>query len=300
MSIEQLPLFPGNEPQTVTQRSDLSADSPLSTAMERFRDHMVQQDYAENTIKSFLGDLRILGRYLKQDPPVGQISTKNLQDYLHWLQHERGKPCSPKSYARRLTTLKVFFAWLARPGGHTGRSCRCPWFTNRSRPRCPASSTTSRWRRCWPSPSSMRAGDTTAEKPDPRPHLLVTLLLHTGIKKQECMGIKLIHIDTSNVAGPAVHIRYDKPRMQYKERRLRLPSGWAQYAGRIPQGLRAPGVPFSLHSPQPGICADRRRPSRPAWPAACPSRCCAGPAPSATTRRAWTPIACGASWGCRR
>ena len=45
--------------------------------------------------------------------------------------------------------------------------------------------------------------------PDPRPHLLVTLILHTGIKKQECMGIKLAHIDTSNPAGPVVHIRYD-------------------------------------------------------------------------------------------
>jgi integrase/recombinase XerD len=65
-----------------------------------------------------------------------------------------------------------------------------------------------------------------AEKPDPRPHLLVTLLLHTGIKKQECMGIKLAHIDTSDPAGAVVHIRYDRPRLQYKERRSRLPAGW--------------------------------------------------------------------------
>ena len=118
MSIEQLSLFPDDESQgaygpPVTRRSDLTSQSSLSAAMERFGDHMVQQDYAENTVKSFLGDLRILKRYLKDNPPVGQISTKNLQDFLHWLQHERGKPCSPKSYARRLTTLKVFFAWLA-------------------------------------------------------------------------------------------------------------------------------------------------------------------------------------------
>jgi integrase/recombinase XerD len=72
----------------------------------------------------------------------------------------------------------------------------------------------------------LRTGGPAAEKPDPRPHLLVTLLLHTGIKKQECMGIKLIHIDASSVAGPAVQIRYQKPRMHYKERRLGLPAGW--------------------------------------------------------------------------
>ncbi len=225
MSIEQLPLFPGNEPQTVTQRSDLSADSPLSTAMERFRNHMVQQDYADNTIKSFLGDLRILGRYLKQDLAVGQISTKNLLAYLHWLQHERGKPCSPKSYARRLTTLKVFFAWLARleviPADPAAALVHKPVQTP-----LPRILYDQQVEEVLALTQSMRAGDTTAEKPDPRPHLLVTLLLHTGIKKQECMDIKLIHIDAANVAGPAVQIRYEKPRMQYKERRLRLPSGW--------------------------------------------------------------------------
>ena len=74
----------------------------------------------------------------------------------------------------------------------------------------------------------MMAGQGPANKPDPRPHLLVTLLLHTGIKKQECMGIKLAHIDSSNPARPAVHIRYKNPRMQYKERRLGLPAGWTQ------------------------------------------------------------------------
>ena len=38
------------------------------------------------------------------------------------------------------------------------------------------------------------------------------------------MGIKLAHIDTSNPAGPVVHIRYDNPRMHYKERRLACPT----------------------------------------------------------------------------
>ncbi len=225
MSVEQLPLFPGDEPQTVAQRTDLSTDSSLSTAMERFRAHMVQQDYAENTIKSFLGDLRILGRFLKNDPPVGQISTKNLQAYLHWLQHERGKPCSPKSYARRLTTLKVFFAWLASLGVIPADPA-APLVHKPVQTPLPRVLYDQQVEDVLAVTRSMRTGDTTSEKPDPRPHLLVTLLLHTGIKKQECMAIKLIHIDAANVAGPAVQIRYEKPRMQYKERRLRLPSGW--------------------------------------------------------------------------
>ena len=62
MSVEQLPLFPGEQPQTVMQHTDLTAGSPLSVAMERFQEHLVQQRYAENTVKSFMGDLRILRR----------------------------------------------------------------------------------------------------------------------------------------------------------------------------------------------------------------------------------------------
>ena len=228
MPVEQLPLFPGDEPQAVyspsgTRRSDLIAGSSLSTAMERFRDHMVQQDYTENTVKSFLGDLRILERYLKGNPPIGQISTKDLQGFLYWLQHERGKPCSPKSYARRLTTLKVFFAWLAAlgvlPADPAASLVHKPVQTP-----LPRILYDSQVDQVLAITRQMMAG----EKPDPRPHLLVSLLLHTGIKKQECMAIRLSHIDASDRAGPVVHIRYDKPRMQYKERRLRLPLDWAR------------------------------------------------------------------------
>jgi site-specific recombinase XerD len=228
MPVEQLPLFPGDESQGVfgpplARRTDLSAESSLSAAMERFGDHMVQQEYAENTVKSFLGDLRILKRYLKSNPSVGEISTKNLQDFLHWLQHERGKPCSPKSYARRLTTLKVFFAWLAGEG--TIRSDPAAALTHKPvqvpLPRILYDNQVDET-------LAVTGQLMQAEKPDPRPHLLVTLLLHTGIKKQECMAIKLSHIDTSDSGGAVVHIRYDKPRMQYKERRLKLPAGWTR------------------------------------------------------------------------
>lgn len=232
MCAEQLPLFPGDDPSSSQDQrsgpgSNLSDDSPLSAATEGFQAHMVQQDFAENTIKSFLGDLRILGNYLKIDPAIGQISTKNLQDYLHWLRNERGKPCSPKSYARRLTTLKVFFAWLASLGIIPADPA-APLVHRPVQTPLPRILHDEQVEQVQAITRQMKAGKEPGDKPDPRPHLLLTLLLHTGIKKQECMGIKLGHIDTSNPAAPVVHIRYEKPRMQYKERRLRLPPGWTQ------------------------------------------------------------------------
>jgi integrase/recombinase XerD len=231
MTIEQLPLFPGDLPQTLSLRRDLTAQSTLDTAMERFRAHMMLQEYAENTVKSFLGDLGIVARYLKTNPPVGQISTKDLQDFLDWLQNERGKPCSPKSYARRLTTLKVFFAWLAGLGVLEADPA-APLVHKPVQTPLPRVLYDDQVQQVLAATRQMMTGrgddGGTPPKPDPRPHLLVTLLLHTGIKKRECMGIKLAHIDTSNPAGPSVHIRYDSPRLQYKERRLRLPPGWSQ------------------------------------------------------------------------
>ncbi len=223
MPVEQLPLFPDIQPQVVTTRADLTAHSPLSRAMERFRQHMREQEFAENTIKSFLGDLRILKRYLKGDPSIGQIGTKDLQRFLHWLQFERGTPCSPKSYARRLTTLKVFFGWLADLG-ILPTDPAAPLVHKPVQTPLPRILYDDQVEQVLQVTRQLMA----AEKPDPRPHLLVTLLLHTGIKKQECMAIKLSHIDTSDPDGPVIHIRYDNPRHQHKERRLRLPREWAR------------------------------------------------------------------------
>jgi site-specific recombinase XerD len=232
MTAEQLPLFPGDEPLPVGRHprgagTGLTPGSPLTSTMERFERHMIQQDYAQNTVKSFLGDLRILKRYLQGDPPLEEISTKKLQDFMHWLQHERGKPCSPKSYARRLTTLKVFFAWLvdlgvlpsdpAAPLAHKPVQTPLPRILYDDQVEQVLAVT-----------RQMMVGEPPHDKPDPRPHLLVTLLLHTGIKKQECMALRLSHIDTSDPGGPVIHVRYDKAGKEYKERRLRLPPAWAR------------------------------------------------------------------------
>lgn len=226
MSAEQLPLFPGDRPKPVPgpaapSQTGLTARSALSVAMERFHRHMVEQEFAENTVKSFLGDLKLLQRYLQGDPPIGQLGTPDLERFMHWLRSERGTPCSPKSYARRLTTLKVFFAWLAEAGVLPADPA-APIVHQQVRTPMPLILNDDQVEQVLAVARQMMAAD----KPDPRPYLLVSLVLHTGIKKQECMAIKLSHLDLSGPDGPALSVRYDRPRMQYKERRLRLPSDW--------------------------------------------------------------------------
>ena len=64
------------------------------------------------------------------------------------------------------------------------------------------------------------------KEPDARPHLLFTLVLHTGIKKGECVNIHMNHLDLTDPNHPAVWIRYKDARRRHKERRIPLPAWW--------------------------------------------------------------------------
>jgi integrase/recombinase XerD len=196
----------------------LTVATPLHAAFGGFREHMARRDLTENTIKSFLYDLNILGQFVGQSRRVGDISTKDLKDYVEWLQHGRGVPCNQKSLARRITSLKVFFAWLADidaiPSDPAASLVHQPVST-------PLQDILSddQVEQLLATTNMLRHSD----KPDARPHLLVTLLLATGIKKSECMALVLNHFDFSDLATPAVWIRYNDERHHYKERKIPLP-----------------------------------------------------------------------------
>jgi site-specific recombinase XerD len=205
MSVEQLPLF------------SLAKDLRLGDAISGFHEHMIRKGFTENTISAFLNDLRILTRYLGDNHALSQIGTSQLNDFMTYLRYERGVPCKPKSYARRMTTLKVFFGWLAEEG---------------ILPSDPAAPLIHQ-RASTPLPQFLHEGQVEkllqatvelmhAEKPDARPHLLVTLILQTGIKKGECVAIRLNDIDTSEPKAPVLYIRYSNLKMKHKERKLGL------------------------------------------------------------------------------
>ena len=104
MSDEQIPQLAG--PARMKDAPVLlTAGTPLHAALGGFREHMAQRDFTENTIKSFLYDLNILGQFVGASRPVGNISTKDLKDFVEWLLRGRGVPCNKKSLARRITSL---------------------------------------------------------------------------------------------------------------------------------------------------------------------------------------------------
>lgn len=239
MQSEQLPLFPPSgakrkprEPEAraaapLTPSAPLTATSSLAAAIGAYREHMLRQGLSHYTVVAFGGDLNIFRKWLGSNVALNEISTETLHRFLNWLRYERGVPCKPKSFQRRLTTLKVFFAWLKQ----TQVIAKDP-----AAPIAHIPVTT-------PLPEILYADQVAklldaaraardAEKSDVRPYLLVTLLLTTGIKKSETMALRLSDIDLSDPKQPVLYIRYSDVKKRFKERKLKLPPDFADSLAR--------------------------------------------------------------------
>jgi site-specific recombinase XerD len=211
---------------TESKRPLISSEASIQAALGVFETHMRDEGFSVNTMKAFSSDVRLLGKYLGVGQPIGEIGTKNLNDFLDWLLNERGVPCSPKSYARRVTTLKVYFGWLHDSGvlGNDPSSAVIQRTVTSPLPDLP---TEDQIAAALVQTQSISSGE-GVRKSDSRPHLLLTLLLKTGIKKSEAMGIVPNHIDRSEAEQPMLFIRYANPRLRYKERKLYLEPSWLE------------------------------------------------------------------------
>jgi integrase/recombinase XerD len=198
----------------------LRADSPLDVAMGAFDEYMLRKGFSDNTIKAFRNDLKIFRHFIGAETRLHQVTTSHLDDFLEWLQHERGAPCSAKTLARRITTLKVFFGWL-HGIGILGADPAEPVLQQPARP---------------PLPTILRDDEInkllrTAQnslwdrnKPDARPYLLINLLLQTGMKKAECARLLVEEIDLSHPQTPELTIRYAEEENAHKNRSIPLHS----------------------------------------------------------------------------
>jgi len=206
-------------PPTLT--AHLNAQSPLTPAITAWQSYLQDQGRSLYTVKAFMSDVKLLTQFFAPDKALGAITTNDLNKFLEWMEKERGVPCSPKTLARRITSLKSFFRWMHAYGvvlidpaeKVVQRSVLSPLPQVLSEAEMQAALLAAdRYRR--------------KAKPDARPYALLHLLLSTGIKKSECLGIHLNHIDLNAPNGPQVFIRYANPANRYKERKLSLPEDW--------------------------------------------------------------------------
>jgi site-specific recombinase XerD len=212
--------MPGASPSASAHITPTTLLIPSIRSWEMFLNDQGRSPY---TVKAFMGDLQLLASFLPPDRTIGAITTADLNKFLQWLQTGRGVPCSPKSLARRITSVKAFFRWLNRNGVIVVDPAE----------KVLQQSVIS------PLPFVLTGGEEAkvlavaqaygrAKKADARPYTLLGLLLATGIKKGECLAIHLNHIDLEAPAGPMLFVRYPNLRNRYKERKIILPEEWVE------------------------------------------------------------------------
>ena len=201
----------------------INAQTPLSLAINGWQYYLEDQGSSIHTIKAFVGDLNLLASYLPPDQKIGSISTRELNNFLDWMQTKRGIPCSPKTLSRRITSLKSFFRWLAQYGAIlvnpaekvVQKSVRSP---------LPAVMYPEEMHAALEAAQRYRQ----AEKPDARYYVLLKLLLDTGIKKGELLTLTTNHIDREAPGGPILFVRYSNPKYRYKERKISFTEEWLE------------------------------------------------------------------------
>jgi integrase/recombinase XerD len=195
----------------------LDEHTHLQPAVQAWKIFLNDQGRSPYTIKAFIADLNLLDGFLAPDKTLGEITLKDLENFLYWLENDRGVPCSPKSLSRRITSVKSFFRWLQRGAVlMVDPAEKLPQITVSSP--LPVVLTHPELKTALRTAENMRFGD----QPDARPYVLLKLLLETGIKKGECHDINLNHLEIDNPEDAYTFIRYTNPRYRYKERKLPL------------------------------------------------------------------------------
>jgi site-specific recombinase XerD len=212
-------------PQTEASATSahITAQSLLSPTINVWRIYLDDQGSSPHTIKAFTADMNLLASYLPPDRSLGSITTTDINNFLNWMQKGRGVPCSPKTLARRITSIKAFFRWLHEHGvllidpaeKVVQKSVISPLPTVLGPDEVQA---------------VLEVAEAFAHGPDrdTRYYTLVSLLLHTGIKKSECLGLNLNHLEFETPNGPFIFVRYASPQNRYKERKIPVPESWVE------------------------------------------------------------------------
>jgi site-specific recombinase XerD len=201
----------------------ITSNNLLLPTLKAWQIYLTDQGNSIHTVKAFIADLNLLASYLPPDRTLANISTTDLNNFLAWMEHERGVPCSPKTLSRRITSIKAFFRWLHQYGVLVVDPAE----------RILQKSVIS------PLPTVLTVGEINAvlqvalthyqaSRPDARPYTLLALLLTTGIKKGECLALSINHIDLEAPSGPQLFVRYASPQNRYKERKISLPEYWIE------------------------------------------------------------------------
>lgn len=193
----------------------------LQPAIQAWKIYLHDQGRSHHTLKAFTADLALLESFLPADKTIGSITTKDLEDYLTWLEKDRDVPCSPKTLSRRITSIKSFFRWLVKGGVLNSDPAEKVIQKTVISP-LPTVLTPTEYTQALEAAEALR----TAANPDPRPYTLMLLVLETSLKKGECLSLMTNHLEIENPDQAYIHVRYKQARYRYKERKVGVSAEW--------------------------------------------------------------------------
>ncbi len=205
------------------RKAGLDPTTSLSTAFEAWLAHLQKIETSFHTFQAFKCDVNILLEYVAPETPLQTITTARLNQFLEWMRTGRGKPCSDKTYGRRVTSLKAFFRW-ATPLAELKSDPSEAVLQLSVRSPLPEVLTDEEVEKCLAGGERLRL----AEKPDIRPLTLFKLLLDIGLKKVEVANLKPEHLELGNAAEPYLYVRYPEKKDWPKERKLMLTPEWVE------------------------------------------------------------------------
>ncbi|MBZ0276884.1 MAG: tyrosine-type recombinase/integrase [Anaerolineae bacterium] len=215
--MRQMPLFEPTSPEEITKLTELRYTIAL------FQRYLLKEGKSDHTIKAFTSDLSLLAERTGERMPVGQYTTSVLNDFLDWLEYGRGVACSRKSYARRVTTLKVYFKWLFELGAIPINPSVAVLQRSGPAPLSPIL-TESEITEALLAAREMKRG----EERDTRPEMLLRLLVETGIKKSEAMRLTPKDITRNQTGNPTLTVKHKNGRDVYKERVIEVSPEWVR------------------------------------------------------------------------
>lgn len=198
----------------------LNRYSSLDEAIVVYLEALQNRGASHYTVAAFRSDLGLLAGWAGPGRAISALGTAELNRFLSWMLEDRGVPCSPKTYQRRVTALKHFFAFL-RAEEALDRDPALALIHKAARGALPEVLNGAEVERLLA--ATQRLAD-DPRQPDARPNLLVLLLLETGMKKGEIMNLALTDIQREDLDGPRLWIRYEKASMRHKERHVPLSS----------------------------------------------------------------------------
>jgi len=201
----------------------INRSTSLPSSIQAWKIYLMDQDKSEYTVKAFMGDMSLLTRFFPPDITIGEITTNDLNRFIEWLENGRGKgiPCSAKSLARRITSIKSFFRWLSENGRISADPAESIVQRSVISP-LPEVLNSEERKKVLETAQGMSEG----LNPDVRPYVLLKLLLETGIKKSECLNIKLPHFILGN-GEKYLFVRYPDQKDRNKERKIPVSDVWA-------------------------------------------------------------------------